>query len=171
MKKVMWCALLLLASGNALADFNGKVVKVADGDTVTVLRGKQQVRVRLASIDAPEKKQPFGTRSQQHLSALVFGKSIRVVEQGQDRYGRTIGVLRLDGADINRAMVAAGLAWAYTDYLNDRQMPEYERQARQARRGLWADARPVAPWQYRREQAELRRAKKTAAAAAITSAR
>lgn len=160
MKKLIFLALLLACSGNAHADFNGKVIKVADGDTVTVLKGKQQMRVRLASIDAPEKNQPYGTRSRQHLSDLVFGKTLRVEEQGRDRYGRTIGVLHLQGADINRAMVSAGMAWAYTDYLNDRLMPLYELRARMARRGLWADNDPMAPWQFRREQAAERRQKR-----------
>lgn len=163
-RQFLLLALCLGISGHAAADFSGRVVKVADGDTVTVLdAGKQQVRVRLASIDAPEKRQAFGTRSQQHLSTLVFGKDVQVIEQGRDRYGRTIGVLRVGNSNINRAMVSAGLAWAYTDYLNDKAMPGYEQRARQARRGLWADPAPVPPWQFRRDEAEARRVKKAQA--------
>ncbi|WP_305804481.1 thermonuclease family protein [Stenotrophomonas sp. YIM B06876] len=160
MKKFVSISLLLLASASAHADFSGQVVKVADGDTVTVLHNRQQVRVRLGSIDAPEKRQPFGTRSQQHLSSLVFGKTVRVKEDGKDRYGRTIGVLYVDGSNVNRQMVGAGMAWAYTDYLNDKAMPLFEFKARLTRSGLWADAHPVAPWQFRRNQAAARRAEK-----------
>lgn len=160
MKKLVTIALLLAVSASAHADFNGRVVKVSDGDTVTVLRNHTQVRVRLGSIDAPEKRQAFGTRSQQHLSDLVFGKTVRVQEDGKDRYGRTIGVLYIDGANVNREMVNAGMAWAYTDYLDDRLMPLFEFRARVTRSGLWNDAHPVAPWQFRRNEAAARRAKK-----------
>jgi micrococcal nuclease len=160
MKKSILLLLLSAASFSAQADFNARVIKVADGDTVTVLKGKQQVRVRLSSIDAPEKNQPFGTRSQQHLSDLVFGKTVRVIEDGSDRYGRTIGVLRIDGTNVNRRMVSDGMAWAYTAYLNDDLMPMLELRARFTRSGLWNDAHPVAPWQFRKDQAAARRAKK-----------
>lgn len=160
MKQRIAFVLLLAVSANAHADFDGQVVKVADGDTVTVLHNREQVRVRLGSIDAPEKRQAFGTRSQQHLSALVFGRTVRVVEDGKDRYGRTIGVLHVQGINVNREMVKAGMAWAYTDYLNDRLMPVLEIQARVTGTGLWADPRPVAPWQFRRNEAAARRAKK-----------
>lgn len=160
MKHVIAFVLLLAVSASAHADFDGRVVKVADGDTVTVLHNREQVRVRLGSIDAPEKRQAFGTRSQQHLSALVFGRTVRVVEDSKDRYGRTIGVLHVQGVNVNREMVKAGMAWAYTDYLNDRLMPVLEIQARVTGAGLWADPRPVAPWQFRRNEAAARRAKK-----------
>ncbi|MGV8959528.1 MAG: thermonuclease family protein [Stenotrophomonas sp.] len=160
MKKFVSIALLLLVSASAHADFSGQVVKVADGDNVTVLHNREQVRVRLGSIDAPEKRQAFGTRSQQHLSSLVFGKTVRVEEDGKDRYGRTIGVLYLDRSNVNRQMVDAGMAWAYTGYVKDKAMLLYEFKARMTRTGLWADDHPVAPWQFRREEAAARRAKK-----------
>lgn len=160
MKQLIAFVLLLAVSASARADFEGQVVKVADGDTVTVLHNRTQVRVRLGSIDAPEKRQAFGTRSQQHLSALVFGRTVRVAEDGKDRYGRTIGVLHVQGVNVNREMVKAGMAWAYTDYLNDRLMPVLEIQARITGAGLWRDAHPVAPWQFRRNEAAARRAKK-----------
>lgn len=160
MKKRISIALLLAVSAAAHADFSGPVVKVADGDTVTVLHNRTQVRVRLGSIDAPEKRQAFGTRSQQHLSHLVFGKTVRVEEDGKDRYGRTIGVLHVQGVNVNREMVNAGMAWAYTDYLNDRLMPVLEIRARLTGTGLWADHHPIAPWQFRRNEAAARRAKK-----------
>ncbi len=158
-KSILW-VLLWAASFNAHADFNARVIKVADGDTVTVLRGTEQVRVRLSSIDAPEKKQAFGSRSQQHLSGLVFDKTVRVVEDGTDRYGRTIGVLHVDGININRRMVSDGMAWAYTAYLNDQWMWVLELRARFTQAGLWNDAHPLPPWQFRREQAAARRAKR-----------
>lgn len=159
-------AALLVLPVVARADFQGRVVRVSDGDTVTVLRqgsqGPEQVRVRLASIDAPERRQAFGNRSRQHLAELVFDRRVTVLEQGSDRYGRTIGVIEVDGGNANQQMVRAGLAWAYRQYLNDSVMLRLETQARRARRGLWADDDAIAPWEYRRQQAARRKAEREA---------
>ena len=81
----------LVVASTAYADFTGKVVSVADGDTITVLRDREQIKIRLAGIDAPEKKQPFGNASKQRMSELVFGKEVRVDDRKKDRYERTIG--------------------------------------------------------------------------------
>lgn len=162
--------LLCLLPALAWADFGGKVVKVADGDTVTVLRTDgarpEQVRVRLSSIDAPEKRQPWGTRSRQLLSDLVFDRQVRVEELGTDRYGRTIGVVHVGRLNANREMVRQGLAWAYRQYLNDSALLQVEAAARRARRGLWVDPSPVAPWDFRRQQAAERAARRAAQAPA-----
>lgn len=172
-----WAALglaLAMVPGLAWADFEGRVVRVSDGDTVNVLReladgSKEQVRVRLASIDAPERRQAFGTRSSQLLAELVFDRNVLVEEQGRDRYGRVIGVLHVDGTNANQQMVRAGLAWAYRQYLNDSTMVRLETGARRARRGLWADADAVAPWEFRRAQSERQKAQRQARAAAAAA--
>lgn len=146
-------AALLVLPVVARADFQGRVVRVSDGDTVTVLRqgsqGPEQVRVRLASIDAPERRQAFGNRSRQHLAELVFDRRVTVLEQGSDRYGRTIGVIEVDGGNANQQMVRAGLAWAYTDYARDYE--DAEREAQIGGRGFWAgEAQPA--WEWRRQR-------------------
>jgi endonuclease YncB( thermonuclease family) len=133
----------------ARADFSGQVVGVLDGDTIDVLVNQTPVRVRLAEIDAPEKKQPFGTRSRQALSEYVFRQVVTIRENGKDRYGRTIGTVLVDGRSVNRAMVGAGMAWAYRAYLVDRSLLDVEADARHSKRGLWADGSPVAPWEWR----------------------
>ena len=93
---------------------DGQVVGVTDGDTITVLDGQRtQHKVRLAGIDAPEKAQAFGQRSKEHLSSLVFGRQVKVETEKQDRYGRTVGKVLVEGRDANLAMVVAGLAWHY----------------------------------------------------------
>lgn len=129
----------------------GKVVGVTDGDTITVLvTGHDQVKVRLANIDAPEKAQPFGQRSKQALSDLAFGKVIECNQSSLDRYGRTIAVCKVGGMVINLAMVKAGMAWVYRRYIHEE--PEYfsaENNAREARLGLWAEPNPVPPWDWR----------------------
>lgn len=135
----------------------GKVVAVADGDTITVLDDtKVQHKIRLAGIDAPERKQPFGQRAKEQLSDLVFGKSVQVETEKVDRYGRQIGKVLIDGRDANLAMVTAGMAWHYKKYQteqapSDRLMyASAEEHARAGRVGLWREPAPVAPWDWRR---------------------
>lgn len=133
----------------ALNEFDAKVVGVMDGDTIEVLFGNQTRKVRLAQIDAPEKSQAFGQRSKQSLSDLVFGKHIRVVVETTDRYGRLVGRLYHGSVDINAEQVSKGMAWVYTKYATDQSFFEKEKEARSARRGLWSDASPIPPWEYR----------------------
>ncbi|MFU2883559.1 thermonuclease family protein [Pseudomonas aeruginosa] len=135
----------------ARADFAGPVIAILDGDTIDVLIDRQPVRVRLAQIDAPEKRQAFGTRSRQALSALVFRQSVTVADAGRDRYGRVLGTVYVSGVNVNAEMVRQGMAWVYRQYATDRSLFALENEARADRRGLWADPSPVPPWQFRRQ--------------------
>ena len=135
----------------ARTEFSGKVVKVADGDTVEVLRDSRAVRVRLAEIDCPEKKQPFGDKARAFTAALVSGKIVTVLVRTTDRYGRTVAEILLpDGRSLNREILKAGLAWWYRDYSTDASLGVIEKEAARARLGLWADSAPIPPWVYRR---------------------
>lgn len=145
-------AALWSATASASAEIAGKVVAVLDGDTIDVLVDRRPIRVRLAEIDAPEKKQPWGARSRQALAGFVAGQLVTVREDGTDRYKRTIGTVYIDGKSVNRAMVGAGMAWTYRQYLRDRTLLDVEAAARTSGRGLWADANPVAPWAWRAAQ-------------------
>ena len=138
----------------AFADFVGKVVAVKDGDTLEVLTDGVAVRVRLSGIDCPEKGQAFGQRAKQAASDLAFGKTVEVHDKGRDRYGRTVGEVMLqDGRSLNRELVRAGLAWWYRQYAKkDAELERLEREAREAKAGLWADADPVPPWNWRKER-------------------
>lgn len=142
-------AALLLACGVALA-FEGKVVHVQDGDTITVLVEQRQVKVRLASIDAPELGQPFGRASKDELASMCAGRIADVVETGRDRNGRTVAEVTCGGAYANAEQVRRGMAWVYMQYA-PRGSPLYalEAEARATRRGLWSDRDPVAPWTWR----------------------
>jgi endonuclease YncB( thermonuclease family) len=146
-------AVVALAPACALADFVGRVVRVTDGDTITVMMRKTKVDVRLDSIDAPEARQPFYRRSKASLAALCAGKEARVSERGKDRYGRTIGVVRCDGVDANSEQVRRGFAWVFVRYA-PAGSPLYllEAAARSTRTGLWADLHPVAPWDWRAQR-------------------
>ena len=135
----------------------GKVVGVSDGDTITVLdASNKQHKIRLDGIVAPESAQDYGSRAKQSLSDLVFGKTVTVISQKKDRYGRVLGTVTLDGKDINLEQVQRGMAWAYRyrawEVRPEEPTPEEqaEAQARKERRGLWADASPIPPWDFRR---------------------
>jgi micrococcal nuclease len=150
--RIIAIASICWAAGAAHADFSGRVIGIVDGDTIDVLVEQKPVRIRLAEVDAPERRQPFGSRSRETLSTFVFGQVVTIRDAGKDRYGRVIGTVMSDGASVNRAMVAAGMAWAYRKYLVDRILLDVEAQARAQKRGLWADADPVAPWEWRAEK-------------------
>lgn len=129
------------------------------GDTVTVLDdAKRQHKIRLSGIDAPEKNQAFGQRSKESLSDLVFAKTVDVETDKVDRYGRRVGKIWVNGIDANLEQIKRGMAWHYKQYAREqskedqREYAEAEDEAREAKRGLWKDVEPVAPWEFRRRQ-------------------
>jgi endonuclease YncB( thermonuclease family) len=132
------------------------VVAIADGDTLTarceVPDGQRSIVVRLSQIDAPERHQPWGDRSRQHLAALCFNKPAKVREEGRDRYARMLGRVECEGTDANAAQVLEGMAWVFDRYVTDRSLYALQAEAREARRGLWKDASPVPPWSWRKTQ-------------------
>lgn len=137
----------------------GKIVAIADGDTITVLTDqKESVRIRLAGIDAPEKGQAFGQASKEHLSRLAFEKFVEIHYQTQDRYGRIVGKVLLDGIDICLMQIRNGFAWHYKKYEMEQEPAdrtlyvEAEEQARADQLGLWSEANPIAPWDHRRSK-------------------
>ena len=131
-------------------EIQGKVIRVLDGDTIEVLQDKKPVRIRLANIDAPEKKQAFGRWSANQLKALLAAQPVTVTYTQTDRYGRIIGhVFTTNGTDASRFMVQSGAAWVYERYNMDESLPALQREAQEQKRGLWADANPVPPWEWR----------------------
>jgi endonuclease YncB( thermonuclease family) len=159
-RNVMRCssAMLLAYSvlhiGLAQADFSGRVVHVQDGDTLTILSSeKKQIKVRLNGIDAPERGQPFGTRATESLRQMCGGQLAHTVDLGRDRYGRTIGRVTCAGMDASEEQVRRGMAWVFTRYVApDSPLYGVQHQARAGRMGLWADASPTAPWDWRASQ-------------------
>ena len=140
----------LRTNAHATGTFVGKVVAVQDGDTISVMRDGRAERVRVDGIDAPEGGQDFGNRAKQFLSGLVFGKIVEIEVRDTDRYGRTVGRVMVDGRDAGLDVVRAGLAWHYVRYSSDPLLASAEREARVARRGLWVQPTPLAPWEFRR---------------------
>ena len=160
-------AALLIVAHFAWGDtLSGKVVGVADGDTVTILDAdREQHKIRLQGIDAPEKAQPFGQRSKENLSRLVFNKDVRVEWAKRDKYQRIVGKVWVQPAscptcpmtlDVGHAQITVGLAWWYRKYANeqlpaDRAAYEFsEEEAKAKRAGLWVDSRPIPPWDWRK---------------------
>ena len=139
------------------ATLEGRVVGVADGDTITILdTTNTQHKIRLAGIDAPEKRQPFGNVSKQSLSDLVFGKQVVVDYQKLDRYDRVVGKVFVDGMNANLEQVRRGLAWYFKKYkselvLDDRLAYLHaEEDAINARIGLWVEPNQIPPWEFRK---------------------
>jgi micrococcal nuclease len=144
------CSFLMFATATAAPPrpLVGKVVGVADGDTVTVLAGQTPYKVRLNGIDAPERGQAFSQKAKQALADKVFGKSVKVEWKKLDRYQRILGEIYLGARWINHEMVVVGLAWRYK-HSTDAELGRAEAAARAARRGLWIDPEPAPPWDYR----------------------
>lgn len=161
MRKALLCLVLALACTAYAETVTGRVVGVADGDTITVLDAdKVQHKIRLAGIDAPEKKQAFGNRSKESLSDLVYDKTVNVETEKRDRYGRQVGKVLVNGQDVNLVQVERGMAWFYRQYQreqspNDRRLYEAAEDAAKAgKRGLWRDAEPVPPWDFRHNKSK-----------------
>lgn len=151
-------ALLLCAFTSAFGDeLIGRVVGVYDGDTLTLVTGgREQHKIRLAGIDAPEKRQPFGQQSKSRLSKLAYNRIVRVTWNKRDRYGRIVGKVYLNDVDVSLEMVVSGLAWHYKRYEIEQPIADRKKYAlaedgaRSARSGLWRELKPVPPWEYRR---------------------
>lgn len=131
--------------------FNAKVIAVMDGDTVLILRaGHKPEKLRMLNIDAPEKNQPYGRQSQQTLASLVLKRQAEVQVTAHDQYGRLLGQISVDGRNINEEQVKQGMAWEYSGYHSNKAYVALQSEAQQARRGLWAQTSPQAPWQWRK---------------------
>lgn len=143
----------LHAYGQAVvpSEFTGKVVSVKDGDTIGVLWDGKEVRVRLAHIDCPERGQPFGQPAKQLTSDLCYGKDVKVTQvDAPDRFGRLIAAVHVDGQCVNMELVRAGFAWHFLKYSSDSTYSALESLARRDKAGLWGEALPVAPWDWRK---------------------
>lgn len=151
-------AALLLAFSSHGESLVGRVVAVTDGDTVKILTPElTEERVRLATIDAPERKQPFGTVSQRNLSDILYSKDVEIDWSKRDRWGRIVGRIIVDGQDAGLSQIRSGLAWHYTAYADEQAPADRalysagEEQARASGAGLWSDPDPTPPWEWRRK--------------------
>jgi micrococcal nuclease len=129
----------------------GKVVGVKDGDTIVVFINGRAETVRLQGIDCPEKSQAFGKKAKMYTSHFCFGKEVTLNTTGKrDRYKRILAEVLAEGRSLNEALVKEGLAWHYTKYSSDKRLAQIEDAARNAGLGLWAESKPVPPWEFRK---------------------
>ena len=149
---VLVTGLVFAAPPKVVEEFSGKVIGVTDGDTIKVLVNKESVTVRLEGIDAPESGQSYGKKSKEALAEMVAGKTVTVKKTGTDKYKRTLGIVIVGDADANAKMVEDGWAWHFKKYNDEERLAKLEDAARKAKRGLWADEKPLAPWEYRARQ-------------------
>lgn len=159
MKKLLLILMMFFTSAIEAATLVGHVVGVTDGDTITVLDAtKTQFKIRLAGIDAPEKKQPFGSVSKKSLSDLVFDKVVSIQYDKEDRYGRIVGKVMINGTDANLEQIKRGLAWWYKKYQKEQSQQDRrdyllaQEYAQSGQIGLWVENTPIAPWDFRKSR-------------------
>lgn len=158
LSRIYVIALLSFCFSLEAATLQGKVVSVADGDTITVLDSqKTQHKIRLQGIDAPERAQAFGNKSKQSLHEMVHGKQVTVDYQKKDKYGRVVGKILLNSTDVCLEQLKRGMAWHYKQYANEQPKEDREtyslaeHQAKTELIGLWKDKQPVPPWEFRKQ--------------------
>jgi endonuclease YncB( thermonuclease family) len=143
---LMW---LIAATSYA---WQGKVVGVSDGDTITVMHEGKGEKIRLYGVDTPEKGQDFGQRAKKFTSDLVFGKIVEVDPVATDRYGRTVGHVFMNGLSLNQELIKSGYAWVYKQYCTKPECQGWDKleaQARDKKLGLWSMPNPIPPWEFR----------------------
>jgi len=129
----------------------GRIAKVTDGDTVTLLtQDNQQIKIRLEGIDAPERTQGYGTKATLCVRRLCEGKTVTVIKTGTDRYKRILGILYVGNLNVNEYLVRQGLAWHYKQFNKSHRLDSLEQLARKEKLNIWSLPNPVPPWEYRK---------------------
>ena len=150
---ILFCVINVhYAIGNELPEeFYGKVIKVTDGDTIHIKsKNISKIKVRLAGIDAPELKQPYGKKSKKILGNLIFNKKVKIKKVGVDRYGRVIGIVIKENLDVNHFLVINGHAWCYDHYNERAIIKTAESIAKRNKIGIWQQQNPIPPWKWRK---------------------
>ncbi len=151
MKLILGVLFLFISFEIFSEEFTGKVVSISDGDTIKVLNSEnRQIKVRLFEIDAPEMSQSFGKKSKSKLSDLIFKKNVKVVFSEKDQFGRTLGIIYLDGLNINEEMIRTGFVWVYK-HAKKKNLRDLQDEAKKNKFGLWSETNPTPPWEYRKE--------------------
>jgi micrococcal nuclease len=156
MKKLALSIVLCLVSisTSAAERVTGPVISIADGDTITILSpATKQIKIRFAGIDCPERGQPWGRNATEAVKALLAEELVSVDIIDTDRYGRSIGLVYVNGIELNRKLVETGNCWVYPQYAKDKKLFDLQNEAKAAKRGLWQlpENEQVAPWEWRRK--------------------
>jgi len=151
--RVLVLFLFLTSTCTTTQYLSGEVVRVADGDTFTMLVEGQQQRIRLHGIDCPEKGQPYSRVATQFTKDMLALGKVKVQRMDTDRYGRVVGIVLInDTINLNERLLAAGLAWHYKNYDRNPEWAQLERIAKAAKQGLWVEKDATAPWEWRKRQ-------------------
>lgn len=175
--KILAASFVLIAITLPAHSWTGRIVGVSDGDTITVLtEDKQQIKVRVYGVDCPEKGQDFGSRAKQFTSDQVFGKTVNIDPITIDRYGRTIGIVDVNGANLSRLIIESGMGWVYDDYCKMLECDEWKKMqdaARSKKIGIWSIKDPTPPWDFRHaeKKKDVERENSSAARSRSTSTR
>lgn len=154
MKTTFAFIVCLLVSVAAIAQFKARVVRIIDGDSIVVIDSNlQEHNIRLTDIDCPEKGQPFGGKAKDFTARFCNHKMVSIYPNGTDKYGRTLANVVADGQNLNEALLRNGLAWHFVKYSSSSKLAALEQQARNTKTGLWKDANPIAPWDWRHKPA------------------
>jgi len=143
------------SSVNSAQTYQGKVIKVTDGDSINILHEGNTLKIRLAEIDAPEERgQPFWKISREALANYVAGKQVKVIEIDVDRYKRIVGQVYLGDLWVNSALVRGGYAYVYPEYATTKKLYEYETDAQGTKAGIWKlpENERVEPWEWRKSK-------------------
>lgn len=150
----MWKIITLLLFINSFLFseiITGKVISVTDGDTVKILDSNNETyKIRLNDIDAPEKKQAYGTKSKENLANYIAGKTVKVEYDKLDKYKRILGTIYFEDKNINEHQIKDGYAWVYRKYSKNNEYINLERISKNEKKGLWKDENPIEPWEYRK---------------------
>jgi micrococcal nuclease len=153
MKKSVLLIIIFLFYSNGYSQtiLSAKVIRIKDGDTVEVIdKQKNTVTLRLAEVDCPEKKQPFGTKAKQFTSDLVYLKTIKYIVTNKDRYGRYIAKIYFENKYLSAEIIKKGMGWQYKKYSTSKELAKFEQQARSKKIGLWIDPNPIYPSEWRK---------------------
>lgn len=150
-KKIVFINLFCIFSIYA-AEISAVVTKIYDGDTILVkeINGEGKFKIRLADIDAPEKRQRFGNEVTCQLNKLLFRKQVIIKYSSIDRYGRIIGEVYLNNVNINEMMLKNGWCWWYKNYSKKYHYQNFQNHARKNKLGIWKNADNIPPWIYRK---------------------
>jgi len=155
-KVVVATALFCFFPLSTAYSWQGYVVKVLDGDSLRVKRGKEVIEIRLYGIDCPEWGQDYGNKAKRYTKAKAYQRTVTVESRDVDRYGRTVALVSSSGRLINRELVRAGLAWMYPKYCKEQplcsELKKLQNKAKKRRLGLWRAKYPVSPWQWKRQK-------------------
>ena len=152
MKQFIYLLGLCLAVGFLNAYTPLENIRVVDGDTIRAEAKGKEIKIRLVEIDAPEMDQPFGAQSKNFLNRLLYKKNVKLISQGEDRYGRILGEIYVDGESANTSMIKSGFAWVYDRYAKNLSSYEYQNLAKANNLGLWGTKDPIAPWVWRKQK-------------------